>query len=122
MLVAGVVVVLIAGFVASVLFAAETMLRSSDVYKMSLARAQASPCVIRKLGEPIVAKGMVSGNISETNQEGTADMEIPLQGSHGKGNLEISAKRSAGVWDITSLSLMHESGQLHLLPTPSPCD
>lgn len=117
----GICAVFFSLFAGSLLYAVEKMFHSSDVYKIALSRAQTSPCVIEKLGNPIVAKWMVSGNMSEDTKAGSADFEIPVRGPHGDGELDISATKAAGSWTITSLSLIHDQGQIHLLPVPSPC-
>jgi hypothetical protein len=113
---------LVAIFIGLAFCGIEKMMRSSDVYKMALSRAQSSPCVTDKLGAPIAAKWMISGNISENNGGGSANFELPIYGPHGQGELDVSATRSGGAWTITSLSLIHDGGQIHLLPVPSPCE
>jgi hypothetical protein len=114
-------VLVIAIFVCAVFLVVEKMFRSSDAYTMALSRAEASPCITAKLGNPIVAKGMISGNISENGANGSADFEIPVRGSRGRGELDVSAIRTDGSWTITTLTLIHDQGQIHLLPVPSPC-
>ena len=105
----------------SLFYGIEKMMRSSDAYKMALSRAQASPCIAEKLGTPIAAKWLISGNISENNGGGSANFDIPVYGPRGQGELNVSATRSDGAWTITSLTLIHDGGQIHLLPEPSPC-
>jgi hypothetical protein len=117
----GICVAFFALFGGSIFFAVEKMFHSSDAYKMALSRAQTSPCIIDKLGSPLVAKWMTSGNLSENGSGGSADFEIPLRGPLGEGELDVSATKNAGSWTITSLSLIHDQGQIHLLPVASPC-
>ena len=120
-IVLGICGVVLALFVGSLFYTVETMFRSSDAYKIALSRAQASPCIVDKLGSPISAKWMVSGNMSETGQIGSADFEIPIRGPRGHGELDVSATKADGSWTITTLTLIHDDGQIHLLPVPSPC-
>jgi hypothetical protein len=112
---------LIAIFAGSLLYVVERAFRSPDAYAMALSRAQTSSCLTAKLGSPIIAKGMISGNISENGSGGSADFEIPVRGPRGKGELDVSATRTNGSWTITSLNLIADGGQIHLLPVPSPC-
>ena len=113
---------LLAGtFIGGVFILVEKMFRSSGAYAMALSRAQTSPCVTAKLGVPIIAKGMISGNISESGGGGSAEFEIPIRGPRGQGELDVSATKADGSWTITSLTLVHDQGQIHLLPDPSPC-
>jgi hypothetical protein len=113
-------IVLIAVFVGGLFYSVEKMFRSSGIYKIAMSRAQNSPCIISKLGNPVSAKGMISGNLSEGSTNGSTDMEIPIHGPHGEGELDVSATKTAS-WTITSLSLIHDEGQIHILPVPSPC-
>lgn len=108
-------------FVGGVFYSVDKMFRTSEAYKLALSSAQHSPCIIKKLGTPISAKGTVSGNLSEGPTDGSADMEIPIHGTRGKGELDVSATKSAGTWTITSLSLIHDEGQIHLIPVSSSC-
>lgn len=117
----GICIVLFAIFAGSLFYAVEKMIRSSGAYNMALKQAKTSSCITDKLGTPIVAKWMVSGNISESNSGGSADLEIPVRGPRGEGELDVSAIKAAGIWTIASLTLIHDGGQIHLLPVPSPC-
>ena len=113
--------VLLVGFVVSIFYGVMKVLRSSDVYKMSLQDAHASPCVVTKLGEPFDASGGPDGNINEKNSEGDADITIPLKGPNGAGTLHSVASRAGGVWTITTLALATGGTTVNILPTPSPC-
>jgi len=96
-------------------------LRSSDVYKTSLADANASPCLVQKLGSPITATGTPSGSINENNGQGNADLTTAIQGPNGSGTLHAIATRDASIWTITSLDFTQAGTTTTLLPTPSPC-
>lgn len=110
------VVVGFALFVGSVFWAVQSMFRSSDIYALTLKDAQQAPCVISKLGAPVVQKGMMSGSMSESTSEGDADLQIPIRGPKGKAELQVSAKKSGGPWEITSLILDQDGDQSQLLP------
>jgi hypothetical protein len=110
------VVIGFALFAGSIFWAVESMFRSSDVYALTLKDAQQAPCVISKLGTPVEAKGMMSGSMSESNSEGSADLQIPVRGPKGKAELQVSAKKSAGSWQIDSLVLDQDGDQSQLLP------
>jgi hypothetical protein len=113
--------VLVGLFVATLFYAVETSFRKSDVYNIAMERAENSPCIVAKLGSPLVSKGMIEGNISTSNGGGTADLSIPVRGPTGDGGLDVSATKANGQWTINSLTLMYDEGQIHLLPEPSPC-
>lgn len=112
------VTVFVVGLIASI----EKSFRSSTAYSMAIDRAQASPCVARTFGQPIVAKGFISGNLNANDDNGDAELEIPIRGPKTAGNLHVEAKKSGGLWVINSLTAEHSEGQIQLAPTPSPCD
>lgn len=120
--VATVLVLGVTVFVAGLFASIEKSFRSSTVYAMALNRAQASPCVVGTFGQPIVAKGFVSGNLSTNKDGGEAVFEIPIRGPKSAGNLHVEAKESGGSWTINSLTAEHSQGQIQLAPAPSPCD
>lgn len=112
-------VILIALFAVTLLSAIDKLFRQSDIYAMSLDRARNSPCVVAKLGTPIIAKGSINGNLNTQGSEGTADLEIPVRGPKGSGSLDVSGKEVSGSWHINSLTLMNSQGQIHIIPDPS---
>lgn len=101
----GMCVLGIAVFAGALFVSVENMMRSSDAYKIALSRAQASPCVIDKIGTPTTAGFGITGDISESSDDGSADLEIPLHGPKGKTTLEVSASKAGGVWTMKTLSL-----------------
>jgi hypothetical protein len=114
----GLLIVLLVG---AILYGVEASLHSSDVYAVAINQAQNSPCVVRALGSPVVPKWFVSGNISVENDDGSADMEIPLHGPKGSGSVHVVATKSEGKWKIDALTVLDSVGQIQLLPDPSPC-
>ncbi len=114
-------VVVIALFIGSLFFAIDKSFRQSDVYSMSLDRARNSSCVLGKLGAPLIAKGMIEGSINTQGSDGSADLQIPVHGPKGSGSLNVSGKKMDGHWNLNSLTLMDDEGQIQLLPIPSTC-
>jgi hypothetical protein len=114
-------VVLLALFVSSLFYGIDKMFRSSDVYRMALEHSQKSPCVVRKLGSPLATKGLIEGNMNEAASEGSADLQIPVRGPKDEGSIHVVATKSAGHWEITSLTVFDNEGQIQLLPVPSDC-
>jgi hypothetical protein len=113
--------VLIGGCCTLLFMGIHKALRSSDVYAMSMQRAQASPCAISKLGQPIVSKDSVNGSINESNGAGTADLTIPVEGPQGKGTLHAIASRDNNVWALTLLTLNQGGNEVNLPAEPGPC-
>jgi Cytochrome oxidase complex assembly protein 1 len=113
---------LIAGCCTALYFGVTKALKSSQVYVMSIQRAQASPCAISKLGQPINAQGLPQGSSNENNDSGSADLTIPIQGPQGSGSLHAIASRDNKVWTLTSLTLNAGGAQYDLPATPGPCE
>jgi hypothetical protein len=79
------------------------MMKSSDAYKMALARAKADPRVVAALGSPIEDGFFASGNTNVSGTSGQADMTVPLSGPKGKGTLYFVASKFAGQWTFSKL-------------------
>ena len=113
---------LIAGCCTLLYVGVKKAMKSSDVYLMSIQRAQASPCAISKLGQPIVSQGLPQGSVNEANGSGTADLTIPVNGPNGTGSLHAVAARENNVWTLTSLTLGAGGTNYDLPATPGPCE
>jgi len=94
-----------ASFVGGVLFLVESSFQHSDFYTQALARARANPQVAEKIGQPLKAGWLASGNINSSGPSGDANISIPLSGPQGKGTLYVVAKKSAGVWELETLQV-----------------
>lgn len=96
-------------------------LKSSDVYKESVAKAQNNPPVIAALGTPVEPGFWVSGNMNVSGSGGNADLSIPISGPQGKGTIYVTATKSAGKWNYsTMVSEISSSGERINLLAGSP--
>lgn len=86
--------------IVSIVFGA---MKSSDAYKIALARAKADPRVIEALGSPIAAGFFVSGTTNVSGSSGQADLAIPISGPDGKGTIYGVASKFAGKWTFSKL-------------------
>jgi len=111
---------LIGGCCAAIFFGVTKALKSSDVYKMSIDRAQASPCAVSKLGQTITG-GTPQGSINENNGSGSADVTISVEGPQANGKLHTVASRDNSVWTLTSVTLNVNGTDYDLPATPGPC-
>ena len=96
-------IILIAGFVAVIMFIVFGFMKSSDVYKEAVANAKANTSVVEVLGLPIEEGLFVSGNINVSGTSGRADLSIPISGPNGKATLFVVATRTAGNWNFSTL-------------------
>jgi len=123
-------VLLVAGFVAFLVMVIFGAMKSSDVYKDSLAKAKANSAVIDALGSPIEEGMFLSGNTNVNGASGEANLAIPISGPKGKGTVYIAATKSAGQWTygtlVTEIEKTHERIDLiratapQKLPPPNP--
>jgi len=104
----------IAGIVAIVFGA----MKSSDVYREALQRAQNHPEVQAALGTPIEAGWWMSGQIDIKNDTGNANISIPVSGPKGKGTIHAVASKEGGRWRYSKLDVQVEGRQtINLLPS-----
>lgn len=101
-------IVLFGLFIAGIFFGVTSMMKDSDAYKESMTIVQHDKSVNNKLGSPIEADGMVSGNISIHNDTGNCDLQIPIKGSKGKGTLFVVAEKR-GKWKYSQMSVYIEA-------------
>lgn len=102
-------ILLVGGCFASIFWVATTAMKSSDVYKDALLKAQENPEVVEALGTPITAGFFTGGNINTNGPSGEAAFSIPLSGPKGKGKIHLEAEKSAGEWSYSTLEVEIEN-------------
>jgi hypothetical protein len=93
-----VMALLIAGFVAAIMYFVFSMMKSNDAYAHALEVARSNPSVVAALGRPIEEGTFVTGNFEENGPSGVASFQIPLSGPKGAGKVYVEARKSAGQW------------------------
>ena len=78
-------------------------MKSSDAYKIALARAKADPRVEEAIGTPIKAGLFVSGSTKVTGESGTSDITIPIYGPKGEVKIYAVATKEEGEWKYSKL-------------------
>ena len=79
-------------------------MRGSDVALEALARAQANPAVVQRLGARIEEGWLTSGSINVgTGGSGDASLSVPISGPKGNGTVYVTARRIAGVWNYSQM-------------------
>jgi len=114
--------VLFVAFVVSIALIVFSAMKSTDVYKAALARAQAHPSVIEALGAPIKDGFLVSGNANVNGASGEANLSIPISGPNGKGTIYVAANKSLGRWNYSGLivEITKTHQRIDLLQSPVP--
>jgi Cytochrome oxidase complex assembly protein 1 len=116
--------VLFVAFVGSVTLIVFSAMKSTDVYKGALARAQAHASVIEALGSPIKEGFLVSGNTNVNGASGEANLSIPISGPNGKGTIFVAARKSLGQWNYSGLivEIAKTHQRIDLLQSPVPAN
>lgn len=97
----------------------ESEMAKSGAYKLTMSTAQASPCVSGTLGLPLESGWLMSGYVTESATEGSADLSIPVEGPRGRGKLDVQADKQNGGWKIESLVFKHASTRSIIVPAKS---
>lgn len=115
------VLLLVVLFVGAIVAAVFGGMKSSDPYRYAMQTAARDPRVAARLGSPVHAGWLISGNISLNNDSGKADLSIPVEGPFHKGAIHVVARKSEGEWIYQQLTLKVEDGsaRVDLLEPPS---
>jgi hypothetical protein len=92
-------------FVACIVFLVFSVMKSSDAYKIAVARAKSDQRVGAALGTPISEGMFSSGKTNVNGQSGEADLGIPISGPKGKATIYAVATKSEGTWSFSKLDV-----------------
>jgi len=104
-------------FIVPLFLAIDAEMRASTPYKISLAAAQNSPCVVNALGLPLKPGSFLSGSIDESSTDGSAQLSYSIRGPAGNGRLSERATKAHGSWSIDSLTLTHGGTRSDIVPS-----
>ncbi|MFC1672379.1 cytochrome c oxidase assembly factor Coa1 family protein, partial [Planctomycetota bacterium] len=99
------VLTLFAGLAIGVTMLVFSLIKSSDVYKESVAAATASEQVQEVLGTPVEPAWYLMGNINTSGSSGNADITVPISGPNGKAWVYAVAEKSGGKWTFSMLTV-----------------
>ena len=96
-------------------------MRSSDAAQEALARAQANPAVVQRLGARIEEGWIMSGSINVSGGTGDANLAVPISGPKGSAKVYVTAQKIAGVWNYSQMiAAIEASGEkIDLLAGPA---
>jgi hypothetical protein len=92
-------------FVACIVFLVFSVMKSSDAYKIAVARATSDQRVVAALGTPISEGMFASGKTNVNGPSGEADIGIPISGPKGKATIYAVATKSEGTWTFSKLNV-----------------
>jgi hypothetical protein len=87
-----------------------SLLKTSDVYKIALKKAQSNRILVEKIGKPIKAGFMVTGTIKWAGPKGSANISFALKGPKDSGVLYGAAEKSGGIWAFYKLIVTFKNG------------
>jgi len=94
--------------VAAAVFVVFSAVKGSDVYKLAVARAQASQEVVAITGLPL-SSGFPMGKIEVSGPSGKAKLSFGLEGPKGSGTVYLEATKSVGLWNFDRI-VFEEAG------------
>ena len=92
-------------FVVCIVFFVFSVMKSSDAYKLAVARAKSDQRVVAALGAPISEGLFTSGKTNVNGPSGEADIGIPISGPKGKATIYAVATKSEGTWSFSKLNV-----------------
>lgn len=96
---------------AAIFYFAMGALKKSDVFGDALKRAQSSAEVQQALGTPVDTGWLLQGSLNYHNDDGNADLTIPLKGPKGEGTLKVKADKKDGTpWDYSVMEAQLPDG------------
>lgn len=95
-------------FIGGIFYEVTSIIKDSEAYKESMTAVQNNKLVVEKLGSPIETDGMVSGNVTSTNDVRTCDVQVPIKGPKGKGTLFVVGEKR-GKWKYSEMSVYIEN-------------
>jgi hypothetical protein len=91
-------------------------MESSELFKLTAASAEASPCIASTIGVPVSQTLNISGSWEEGSATGKANLTLPIHGPKGAGRLYVKASKRQGKWMIEKLFLLQGGSETALIP------
>ncbi len=107
------------GVIATGVVGAFALIKSSEPYTDSLARAQTNGELRSTIGDPVDASIFVQGSIKLNNDDGNADLNYSVSGPNGTATVHVTGTKSGGNWDYSRMDATTEDGtKIDLLDEP----
>ncbi|MCC9658871.1 cytochrome c oxidase assembly factor 1 family protein [Rhodopirellula halodulae] len=105
-----VVVLICGGLIGAGIFGVFAMIKSSEPYTESLAKAQTNVELQSAIGDPIEPSVLVQGNINLNNDDGKADLNYSVSGPDGSATVHVVGTKTDGNWDYTRMDATTADG------------
>lgn len=93
--------------VGAAIFGVSKALTGSQPYKDAIYKASHNQEIIELLGEPIESDGIMNGSISVENDNGRADISVPIKGPKGKAKVFVIGEKIDGQWYYSEMYVRH---------------
>ncbi|MEQ6124299.1 cytochrome c oxidase assembly factor Coa1 family protein [Pseudotenacibaculum sp. MALMAid0570] len=98
--------------IGALIFGVTGMMSDATPTKYAIEKASNHQIVINQLGTPIEQKGLISGEINFSNNDGSANLNIPVKGPNGKAIIYVVAEKVDGEWYYEKLLIrIKETGE-----------
>ena len=102
------VIILFIALIGVGIFGATKMFSGSEPYTFALEQATNNEQVIELLGEPVETNGIMQGSINFSNNDGNADISIPIKGPNGTGKIYVVGEKRNDTWTYSELEVRIE--------------
>ena len=93
-------------FVYTIFTTVNSMMRNSPPYQTAMEWLQTDSLAVAQCGTPITQTGIITGNISTSNNSGEANLRFDVQGPKGSTTVHLEAVKQDTTWEITSLYVL----------------
>ncbi len=111
-----IVIILFVCVVIGFIYFVFSLLKGSDINKMSVSMIMNNSQVIKLIGTPMHQGMLVTGKIKLSNDDGSADISGSIVGSTGSVDYRVRGIKSAGLWRIQSLIVTHDGTKIEIDP------
>ncbi|WP_173403123.1 cytochrome c oxidase assembly factor 1 family protein [Rhodopirellula sallentina] len=98
------------GLIGTGVFGVFAMIKSSEPYTESLARAQSNVELQSVIGDPIEPSALVQGSINLENDGGEADLNYSVSGPNGSATVHVIGTKADGSWDYSRMDATTADG------------
>ncbi len=99
------IIIVIIALAATMVTKVTGLFKDSVPYTVGMETLLKNELVVEKLGEPIEPNGMFKGNIHYSNDEGSADIQVPVKGPKGEATLLVIAEMKDDVWTYQTMEV-----------------
>lgn len=85
-------------------------MRQAEPVQTALAQARAHTGLVAALGSPVEAGWLLSGAFHESNEDGDAELQVPISGPRGAATVYVAAVRRGGQWAYSTLDARLDDG------------